>query len=118
MIPFYVELESKIYQYHVTLIILLINILKLKLEFDFYYWSFGQDHVFTFWDELSSDEQRHLLADLQTTDIEEMNELFTRAHDKSSHLNTQVKCYCRKLITPAHKHKGQPTKKLKIFDIH
>ena len=50
----------------------------------------GQGHVFAFWDELTKEEQRHLVEDLQTINVSEMTDMFTKANDKSLQLNTKV----------------------------
>ena len=50
----------------------------------------GQGHVFAFWDELTKQEQRHLVEDLETINIAEMTDMFTKANDKSLQLKTKV----------------------------
>jgi len=44
--------------------------LKSRLE------RFGQQHVLTWWDELSTEERENLVKDISDVDLEEMNEMF------------------------------------------
>ena len=47
------------------------------------FFRYGQGHVLQFWDSLSSVEQLQLVADLETIDLEEMQEMWDQSQDAS-----------------------------------